>query len=195
MNIGGRLRELREDLGMPQAELARRVGAARTTIVMLENGSRVPSMALLEKLARQLRTEPAELLREPISPLAQALPDMVMRSTAALESVRARARRNDPEGNRLYEALKLAQATSLKNLLAAKEREEPPEVIEELKRRDRRLSRLWKVVWFERNREAINDDPMRSPEAPQYPDTTALDLDDAWAMVSGNLAPASLGAQ
>jgi transcriptional regulator with XRE-family HTH domain len=189
MNIGGRVRELREDLGMSQAELARRVGAARNTVVMIENGSRVPSMALLEKLARELRTEPAELLKEPIRPLAEALPDMVTRSASGLESVRARARRNDPEGNRLYEALKMAQATALKNLQAAKDKKEPPEDMEDLVWQNRLFGRLWAVVWYERNFEYINASPLRGPEAPQYPDTTALGLDDAWAMVVGKLVP------
>lgn len=65
MNIGRKMREIREDLGMSQAELARRAGVARNTVVLIEAGKRRPSVGLLEKLARQLRTEPAELVREP----------------------------------------------------------------------------------------------------------------------------------
>ena len=71
MNIGVRVREAREDLGMSQAELARRTGVARNHIVMIEHGGRTPSVGLLEKIAHELRTEPAELLREPV-PLAEA---------------------------------------------------------------------------------------------------------------------------
>jgi transcriptional regulator with XRE-family HTH domain len=71
MDIGRRIREVREDLGMPAAELARRVGVAPNTVWRYESGEREPSMAMLEKIARALRTEPAELLREP-SPLAEA---------------------------------------------------------------------------------------------------------------------------
>jgi len=71
MNIGARVREAREDLGMSQAELARRAGVARNYIVMIEHGGRTPSVGLLEKIAHELRTEPAELLREPV-PLADA---------------------------------------------------------------------------------------------------------------------------
>jgi transcriptional regulator with XRE-family HTH domain len=71
MNIGARVREAREDLGMSQAELARRAGVARNHIVMIEHGGRTPSVGLLEKIAHELRTEPAELLREP-APLAEA---------------------------------------------------------------------------------------------------------------------------
>ena len=56
---------------MSQAELARRAGVARNYIVMIEHGGRTPSVGLLEKIAHELRTEPAELLREPV-PLAEA---------------------------------------------------------------------------------------------------------------------------
>jgi transcriptional regulator with XRE-family HTH domain len=71
MNIGQRIREVREDLGMQAAVLARRVEVAPNTIYRIEAGDRTPSVALLEKIARELRTEPAELMREPV-PLAEA---------------------------------------------------------------------------------------------------------------------------
>jgi transcriptional regulator with XRE-family HTH domain len=64
MNIGRRIRAVREDLGMPQAELARRAGVASNTIYLIETDRRRPSVGLLEKIARELRTEPAELMRE-----------------------------------------------------------------------------------------------------------------------------------
>ena len=65
MDIGRRIREVREDLGMPAAELARRVGVAPNTVWRYESGEREPSMTMLEKIARELRTEPAELMRDP----------------------------------------------------------------------------------------------------------------------------------
>jgi len=71
MNIGQRIKEVREELGMQAAVLARRVGVAPNTIYRIEAGDRTPSVALLEKIARELRTEPAELMREPV-PLVQA---------------------------------------------------------------------------------------------------------------------------
>jgi transcriptional regulator with XRE-family HTH domain len=71
MNIGQRIREVREDLGMQAAVLARRVEVAPNTIYRIEAGDRTPSVALLEKIARELRTEPAELMREPV-PLDEA---------------------------------------------------------------------------------------------------------------------------
>jgi transcriptional regulator with XRE-family HTH domain len=66
MNVGQRIRETREDLGMPQTVLARRVGVARNTIGRYESGEHEPSFEVLEKIARELRTEPAEFLREPV---------------------------------------------------------------------------------------------------------------------------------
>jgi len=56
---------------MQRTVLARRVGAAENTIYRIETGKRTPSVELLEKIARELRTEPAEFLREPV-PLAEA---------------------------------------------------------------------------------------------------------------------------
>jgi putative transcriptional regulator len=72
MDIGQRVREIRKDLGMSAAELARRTGVARNTIVMIEAGRRTPSLGLVEKIARELRTEPADLFKEPV-PLDEAL--------------------------------------------------------------------------------------------------------------------------
>jgi putative transcriptional regulator len=66
MDVGQRVREIRKDLGMSAAELARRTGVARNTIVMIEAGRRTPSLGLVEKIARELRTEPADLFREPV---------------------------------------------------------------------------------------------------------------------------------
>src|ERR671916_2198688 len=66
MDVGRRIREVREDVGMPAAVLARRIGVAPNTVWRYESGEREPSMAMLEKIARELRTEPAEFLREPV---------------------------------------------------------------------------------------------------------------------------------
>jgi transcriptional regulator with XRE-family HTH domain len=74
MDVGQRIREAREDLGMPQSVLARRVGVSRNSVGRYESGDRAPSLMMIEKIAHELRTEPAELLREPV-PLAQAPPE------------------------------------------------------------------------------------------------------------------------
>jgi repressor LexA len=60
-HIGQRVREVREDLGMQAAVLARRVGVAPNTIYRIEAGDRTPSIALLVKIAWELRAEPADL--------------------------------------------------------------------------------------------------------------------------------------
>ncbi|MDP9475643.1 MAG: helix-turn-helix domain-containing protein [Actinomycetota bacterium] len=54
---------------MQRTVLARRVGVAENTIYRIETGKRTPSVELLEKIARELRTEPAELLRELAEPV------------------------------------------------------------------------------------------------------------------------------
>lgn len=64
MSVGQRIREAREDLGMPQTVLARRVGVARNTIARYETGEHEPSFAMLGKIARELRTEAHEFFRE-----------------------------------------------------------------------------------------------------------------------------------
>ena len=52
MDVGKRVRQVREELGMPQTALARRVRVAPNTIYRVENGLRKPSVGLLEKIAR-----------------------------------------------------------------------------------------------------------------------------------------------
>ena len=52
--LSNRLRELRAELGLTQAELAEKVGVSRKTINTVENGIFVPSTVLALKLARAL---------------------------------------------------------------------------------------------------------------------------------------------
>jgi XRE family transcriptional regulator, fatty acid utilization regulator len=65
LNVGQRIRQVREELGMPGAVLARRVGVAKNHLYLIEHEKRTPSLGLLEKIARELRVEPSELLEEP----------------------------------------------------------------------------------------------------------------------------------
>jgi transcriptional regulator with XRE-family HTH domain len=65
IDVGQRIREAREELGMQTTVLAQRTGVARNTIYRIEAGIRKPSWPLLEKIAKELRVEPAELLKEP----------------------------------------------------------------------------------------------------------------------------------
>lgn len=63
MPIHCRLRELRQALGLTQAELAARAGVRRATVSRLEN-DRVSAidLAVLERLADLLKVEPGFLL-------------------------------------------------------------------------------------------------------------------------------------
>jgi transcriptional regulator with XRE-family HTH domain len=61
MDVGERLRELRVSRRLTQVDLALAVGTSPTTISYVENGQRVPSFSLLEKLAEALDVEPVYL--------------------------------------------------------------------------------------------------------------------------------------
>jgi transcriptional regulator with XRE-family HTH domain len=54
MIVGGRLRKLRQEKGLSQAEVEERSGLLRCYISRVENGHTVPSVGTLEKLARAL---------------------------------------------------------------------------------------------------------------------------------------------
>lgn len=60
--IGQRIKQVREALGMTQAELARRMGySARSTINRIENGSQAFPMKKLDKFTQVLDVTPAYL--------------------------------------------------------------------------------------------------------------------------------------
>lgn len=60
--IGQRIKQVREALGMTQAELARRMGySARSTINRIENGSQAFPMKKLDKFSQVLDVTPAYL--------------------------------------------------------------------------------------------------------------------------------------
>ncbi|NLK52573.1 MAG: helix-turn-helix transcriptional regulator [Syntrophomonadaceae bacterium] len=56
-----RLREMREDKGMTQEEVAIRVGVSRQTIISLEKGRYNPSILLAYRLARLFESSIEEL--------------------------------------------------------------------------------------------------------------------------------------
>jgi putative transcriptional regulator len=59
--LGNRLRELREERGWTQAELAARIGVSRKTVNTIENRVFVPSTLIALKLARALELPVEEL--------------------------------------------------------------------------------------------------------------------------------------
>ncbi|MDF2881999.1 MAG: anaerobic benzoate catabolism transcriptional regulator [Clostridiaceae bacterium] len=59
--LGKKIRSLRNQLGLTQEQLANKAGIATITLWNYENGKRVPSFDILEKLAVALETTPSYL--------------------------------------------------------------------------------------------------------------------------------------
>lgn len=62
MNIGKRIRALREAKGLSQGDVERRSGLLRSYISRVEGGYTAPSVATLEKFAKALEVDPYQLL-------------------------------------------------------------------------------------------------------------------------------------
>jgi DNA-binding Xre family transcriptional regulator len=62
MDIGKRIRTLREAKGLSQTDIEKRSGLLRSYVSRLEGGYTAPSLATLEKLAKALDVEPSQLL-------------------------------------------------------------------------------------------------------------------------------------
>ena len=87
MNIGEKIRSLREVRGLSQGDIERRSGLLRSYISRVEGGYTAPSLVTLEKFAKALQVEPYQLLygndgrphsaavptRPPMSPSASRL--------------------------------------------------------------------------------------------------------------------------
>lgn len=68
--IGARMRELRDELGLTQTEVAERIGGSSVTkdyISRWERGSKEPSEAYLDQIATALQTTVADLMAGPVS--------------------------------------------------------------------------------------------------------------------------------
>lgn len=59
--LGIRLKDVRSDAGLTQAELAERVGVSRKTINTVENGVFIPSTLLALRLAQELGVKVEDL--------------------------------------------------------------------------------------------------------------------------------------
>ena len=64
MSIGQRIRERREELGLSQAELARRLGVSQSTVGNYEAGISSPNGENLLRLFDCLETEPNILFQD-----------------------------------------------------------------------------------------------------------------------------------
>lgn len=62
MTIGESIRKARNDMGLTQSELARRVGLATVTIRQYENGSREPRLNTIKQIAAALNVQPEYFL-------------------------------------------------------------------------------------------------------------------------------------
>lgn len=81
MSLGQRIEERRQELGISQAELARRVGVRQSTMNSLINGESRTSRSLL-KIARELQTTPAYLIGESNDPKSDAVMSRPISSSA-----------------------------------------------------------------------------------------------------------------
>lgn len=62
LSLGQKIKRLRKDRGLTQVELSVIVNISPVYLGFIENGRRRPSLRTLEKLARALKTKPANLL-------------------------------------------------------------------------------------------------------------------------------------
>jgi transcriptional regulator with XRE-family HTH domain len=80
MNIGDRLRTLREEKKLTQGEVEKRTGVLRTYLSRVENGHTVPSVETLEKFARALEVPMYQLFYDGEEP--PKLPNLLKRKSA-----------------------------------------------------------------------------------------------------------------
>lgn len=71
-NFGKRLERLREDAGLSQTALAKRVGVSQSSISQMEAGERSPSYAMLVELAEALGVSAAYLVGASVEQLTPA---------------------------------------------------------------------------------------------------------------------------
>jgi transcriptional regulator with XRE-family HTH domain len=67
MDIGSRVRELREERGLTITDLANRAGLTRNAVSRIELGHRTPSVDTADKIAHALGVGPGELFEVPLA--------------------------------------------------------------------------------------------------------------------------------
>jgi transcriptional regulator with XRE-family HTH domain len=89
MNIGKRLRIMREAKGLSQGDIERRSGLLRSYISRVEGGYTEPSLATLDKFAKALGIEPYQLLFQSEGrPQPPKIPSQPSLSKSALKLVK-----------------------------------------------------------------------------------------------------------
>ena len=94
MDIGKRLRQLREAKGLSQGDIERRSGLLRSYISRVEGGYTAPSLSTLEKFSKALEVQPYQLLfrgegrpTAPRVPEQTGVPKSVKRFVKLLENM------------------------------------------------------------------------------------------------------------
>jgi len=62
MRFGENVRNRRDEIGLSQEELAFKAKVHRTAITHIERGNRASTLITVEKLAKALKTQPADLM-------------------------------------------------------------------------------------------------------------------------------------
>ena len=62
--VVGRLRKLREEQGISQAELSRRTGLSRSGIRHMEDGDVTPTLQFLLRLSSELKAKLSDVIRD-----------------------------------------------------------------------------------------------------------------------------------
>ena len=89
MEIGKRIRTLREAKGLSQGEIEKRSGLLRSYISRVEGGYTAPSLATLDKFAKALEVEPYQLLfRGPGHPTAPRVPPQASQSKSVRKLIK-----------------------------------------------------------------------------------------------------------
>jgi transcriptional regulator with XRE-family HTH domain len=90
MDVGKRLRQLREVKGLSQGDIERRSGLLRSYISRVEGGYTAPSIQTLEKFSKALEVEPYQLLfLGEGKPSAPKIPDQVNLSKPVKKLIKA----------------------------------------------------------------------------------------------------------
>ena len=77
MNLGDKIRELREGIGLTQGQLADNAGVSQGYLSQLENGDvRNPSAAVLLRMAQAIHVDPEDLFEAAGYPTTRALRQM-----------------------------------------------------------------------------------------------------------------------
>lgn len=89
MEIGKRIRTLREAKGLSQGDIEKRSGLLRSYISRVEGGYTAPSLATLDKFAKALDVEPYQLLfRGPGHPTAPRVPPQASQSKSVRKLIK-----------------------------------------------------------------------------------------------------------